>query len=83
MEGNGIYREQLRKIEAGLDQIKDDLSHSVDKLALSVDALTHRIDAAMRIAETVIPIKVVFWMWAIMLVGLVGVEGVKYLATLH
>ena len=82
-EMNGHYKEQLNRIQADVNEIKDDLSHSIDKLTEAVHGLTGKFDAWMRVAEQSIPIKAVFWMFLIMVLALVGVEGVKYLATLR
>lgn len=82
-EGNGYYKEQLSKIQSDVTEIKDDLSHSIDRLTDAVHALTSKFDAWMRVAKQSIPIKAVFWMFLIMVLGLTGIEGVKYLATLH
>lgn len=44
MEGNG-YHKELEKIQAGVDEIKDDLSHSIDKLVLVIESLAKKLDS--------------------------------------
>ena len=82
MEGNGIQKE-LEKIQAGVDEIKDDLSHSINSLAIAVNGLTAKFDNWIRVAENSIPIKAVFWMFLILVLAMVGVEGVQAFAKVY
>ena len=87
MPVNGLH-EKISNIEEGVQIIKNDLSESVRCLSLSIDSLTNKIDLSinsltnkidsfMTVAQTSIPIKAVFLLLAIMVLGLVGIEGVK------
>jgi hypothetical protein len=90
---NGYYKE-LRAIQAGVDEIRDDLSRSVDTLTVAVtnltaqvsnltaqfSSLTNQFTQLIRAAENVIPIKAVMWMFGILVLTMVGVEGVVTLA---
>lgn len=77
-EGNGYFKE-LQQIKQGVDEIRDDLSHSIDKLSMSVDLLTGEFRNFIRVAENSIPIKAVFLMFGILVLALVGVEGADWL----
>jgi len=77
-DSNGIYNE-LKLIKSGVNEIKDDLSHSIDKLAASVDGLTNEFRNFIRIAENSIPVKAVYMMFLILVLALVGVEGADWL----
>lgn len=81
VESNGYYKE-IVAIKADVKEIKDDLSQSIDNLTTAVHALTSKFDNWIHVAEQSIPIKAVFWMFLIMVLGLVGTEGVKALAKL-
>lgn len=74
--GNGTYL-KLAHIEQDVKEIKDDLSHSIDKLTHSIDNLCSKFESFMIIAQNSIPIKAVFWLIGIMVLGLVGIEGIK------
>lgn len=86
MEGNGYYKDpwsKLEKIDSGVEEIKTELSKSIDGLALAVTNLSNKFDLWMNIAANQVPLKAVFWMFFIVVLSMVGVEGVKYLASLH
>lgn len=78
-EGNGVYK-KLETIEADVRGIKDDLSSSVDRLTIAVDNLSAKFDNFISVAQNSLPIKAVFWLMGIMVLGLVGVEGSKSIA---
>ena len=78
---NGAWK-QLEEIGSDVKEIKDDLSHSVDKLSQAVDRLTEKFDNFIHVAQNSIPVKAVFWLMGIMVLGLVGVEGAKNLGGL-
>lgn len=75
---NGIYSE-LRLIDKKVDSLKDELSQSIDKLTTAINGLTDAFNNFIHVAESSIPIKLVYWLLIIMILGLVGIEGVKSL----
>ena len=77
-EGNGIYRE-LKIIDKKVEDLRDDLSGAIDRLSMSVNELNNTFKKFIHVAENSIPIKVVFWLLMMMILGLVGIEGVKSL----
>lgn len=77
---NGAYKVQLDNIEHDVREIKDDLSTSVMALTHAVERLTERFDSFIQVAQNSVPIKAVFWLMGIMVLGLVGVEGAKGIA---
>lgn len=77
-ETNGVFAE-LKSIDRKVDELKDDLAKSIDKLTMAVEGLSGSFDRFIHVAETSIPIKVVFWLLIMMILGLVGIEGVKAL----
>lgn len=74
---NGGLHDKLQDIGDDVHKIRDELTISVDKLSRSIDNLTSRLDNFIIVAQNSIPIKAVFWLLAIMVMGLVGVEGIK------
>lgn len=74
------YNHQLDKIEKDVGDIKDGLETSINGLTKSVDNLSTRIDSWIRVAETSVPIKAVYYLIGTMILGLLGVEGVKAVA---
>lgn len=81
-QGNGYYKE-IQEIRSDVKDIKDDLSHSIDKLSEAVNALCIRVDSAIQVAQNVIPIKAVMWMFGILVITMLGVEGVQVFAKLY
>lgn len=77
-EGNGIYSE-LKIINGKVESLKDDLSTSIDHLTIAVNKLGDAFDRFVHVAENSLPIKMVYWLLVIMILGLVGIEGVKSL----
>jgi hypothetical protein len=81
---NGVYKEgilrELHSIQKGVDDIKDDLAHSIDKLTVAVNTLTNQFSQFIRVAENSIPVRAVMWMFGILVLAMIGVEGVQYLA---
>lgn len=74
---NGSVHKKLQIIENDVKEIKEDLPHAISQLTTSVNNLTGKLDTFMHVAERSVPIRAVFWLMAIMVLGLVGVEGVK------
>ena len=74
-ELNGHYKPQLERIEGKVNG----LDSSLDRLTNAIESLTIKIDSFISVAQNSIPIRAVFWLMAIMILGLVGVEGVKSL----
>lgn len=74
---NGDMEKEIHQIRDDVSSIKDELSTAINGLTIAVNALTSKFDAFMRVAESSIPVKAVFWLMAIMVLGLIGVEGVK------
>ena len=79
LEQNGAWK-KLESIQSDVKEIKDELSHSIDKLSLSVDKLAAKFDSFISVAQNSLPIKAVVWLMSIMVLGLVGIEGVKGIA---
>ena len=81
-EVNGLIHKKLDLIENDVREIRDDLATAINGLTEAVNTLSQRFDAFLNIAQNSIPIKAVFWLMAIMVLGLVGIEGVKALPKL-
>lgn len=75
---NGIH-EEIREIKRDVLGIKDDLAISLNRVADALNILNTKFDQFIKVAENSIPIKAVFWMFLILILGLVGVEGADYL----
>ena len=74
-EVNGHYKPQLERIENKVDG----LDSSIDRLSAAIEGLTTEFRTFISIAHNSIPIRAVFWFMTIIILGLVGVEGVKSL----
>jgi len=81
VNGNG-YHQDIERIKKDVGEIKTSLTDSIDNLTTAVQALSTQFGAFIRVAENSIPIKAVFWMFLILVLAMVGVEGVKALAAL-
>lgn len=79
---NGKLHDRINEIGENVHEIKDNLARSVEGLTVAVNSLSAKLDNFMNIAQNSLPIKAVFWLLAIMVFGLVGVEGVKALPEL-
>lgn len=79
---NGELKKQIGQIGEDVHEIKDELAKSVDNLTNAVNTLSSKFDNFINVAQNSLPIKAVFWLLAIMVFGLVGVEGVKALPEL-
>lgn len=78
MKENGIH-DKLDHIDKNVEFIRDDIAGSIQGLTNAVDRLTGKIDDFIDVARNSVPIKAVFWLMAIMVLGLIGVEGIKHL----
>jgi len=92
-EGNGVYK-KLEVIEQDVKDIKDDLATAVNLLTSAVGAqtkaleahttavnnLSYKFDTFINVAQNSLPIKAVFWLLGIIVLALVGVEGVKQIS---
>ena len=81
-EVNGLIHKKLDLIENDVREIRDDLTTAINGLTVAVTTLSQKFDSFIHIAQNSIPIKAVFWLMAIMVLGLVGIEGVKALPKL-
>lgn len=81
-EVNGQIHRKLDLIEKDVHEIRDDLTTAINGLTVAVTTLSQKFDSFIHIAQNSIPIKAVFWLMAIMVLGLVGIEGVKALPKL-
>ncbi len=79
MQQNGKYEDHFLKIEKDVGEIKDSLATSINGLTKAVEGLSKELSTFMRVAENSMPIKVVFWVIFFMILGLIGIEGVKQL----
>lgn len=77
---NGGHYKKLEIIEQDVKDIKEDLSTAVNGLTHAIDKLTSKFDIFMHVAQNAIPVKAVFWIITIMILGLVGIEGSKSIA---
>lgn len=78
-KANGVFAE-LKIIKEDVKEIKDDLSSSIDHLTTAVNALTQKFEQFIVAAHNSMPIKTVYWLMGIMILGLIGIEGVKNIA---
>ena len=78
-KANGVFAE-LKIIKEDVKDIKDDLSHSIDHLTIAVNALTQKFEMFILAAQNSIPVKAMYWIMGMMILGLVGIEGVKGIA---
>ena len=90
---NGVYR-KLEIIENDVKDIRDDLATAVNLLTSAVNAqtkaleahttavnnLSYKFDTFIHVAQNSLPIKAVFWLLLIIVLALVGVEGVKQIS---
>lgn len=79
---NGELHSRINEIGEDVHEIKDNLARSVEGLTVAINGLSSKLDNFMIVAQNSLPIKAVFWLLAIMVFGLVGVEGVKALPEL-
>lgn len=89
---NGLLS-KLLVIESDVKDIKDDLATAVNLLTSAVTTqtealkahtnavsnLSFKFDTFINVAQNSLPIKAVFWLLGIILLALIGVEGVKNL----
>lgn len=76
---NGTLKSHLTKIEGSLSEIRDDLASAVKDLTRAVDNLTQRIDTIATMWEKSIPLRVVTFMFGILVLTMVGVEGAQWM----
>ena len=81
-EVNGQIHRKLDLIEKDVHEIRDDLTTAINGLTVAVTTLSQKFDSFIHIAQNSIPVRAVFWLMAIMVLGLVGIEGVKALPNL-
>lgn len=82
LNGTHLIHKRLDKLESGITEIRDDLPISIDKLTQAVNSLSATFNLFMEVAEKSVPIKAVYWLLGIMILGLIGVEGVKQIGPL-
>lgn len=87
MEHKNGYDFRFNKIDDDLADIRDHLAktlqqtnESIDRLSKSIDKLNLSFDAFLLFAQNNIPVKVVFWMFLILVLTIAGVEGIKHLS---
>lgn len=88
---NGRVYDRLGSIESDVKDIKDDLATAVNLLTTAVSIqtkaiethttavsnLSYKFDTFIHVAQNSLPVKAVFWLLGIIVLALVGVEGVK------
>lgn len=88
---NGGVYDRLGIIESDVKDIKDDLATAVNLLTTAVSTqtkaiethttavtnLSYKFDTFINVAQNSLPVKAVFWLLGIIVLALVGVEGVK------
>lgn len=78
-DGRGaVMRGHFAKIEGQLDDIRDELSGSVRQLTAAVNRLCDKMEALERMWQGSIPIKMVAYMFGILVLAIAGVQGVQY-----
>ena len=85
LNGKQNMRGHFERIENQLDNIKDELAHAVRDLTAAVNRLSDKMEGLEEVWQGSMPVKVVAWMFAILVLALAGVQGVEYLfkAVLH
>lgn len=56
---------------------KEKETEVVKDLVLVIRELVNKVSTWTLVAQTVIPIRAVFWMFTIVILGLIGIEGMK------
>lgn len=74
LQTNGVY-ERLGKIDQNVDEMKIDFVIAVKDLTTAINGLSLKIEAV----KDSIPIKVVAWMFGILVIALIGVQGTQWL----
>lgn len=83
-QSNGkIIYERFDRLDHEIQDLRDDLATSVRELTTAVTRLADKVDAFALVASTSVPIKIIFWMFGILVLALAGVEGVQALFKLH
>lgn len=77
------YEEGFNKIQSDIHGMRDDLSRAIIELTNAVNRLGDRFDTFLNIAQNSIPIKAVMWMFFVLVIGLVGVEGCKFIFDIY
>lgn len=65
------------QVSEELEDVKHSLTDSIEGLSSAIRMLSTKIDTLVTMYQHAVPIKVVWWMFIILLASLLGVEGIK------
>lgn len=76
--GNGVYKE-LTVIRSDIGDLKDSIEHLVNSIHILAEGVQDFKKFTERFFEKSVPLKIVVYMFGILLVSHAGVEGVRWL----
>ena len=74
--GHLNHDERFMHLEAKIESLEDKLGDAIKQLTTAILQLTNKIDSV----RDAVPLKVVGWMFAILVLTIAGLEGVKVLS---
>lgn len=70
------HNERFTKLEAKFEALESRLGTSINQLTNAILQLTNKIDSV----RDAVPLKVVGWMFAILVLSIAGIEGIRVAA---